>query len=374
MNADTISTTGDENDTGSFRTPLQLIIKTIVTHGFALACYCYTSNLLRRPLRNNIFVLRVLFFAFVPTLPLVELVVSAIRSLAQFVRNYEDDDEIHLWYYICGALGVNATLSQSDDNKDTKAASNNLLLLQAGSHFVERTRYKLDVTWFGKLLAALFGLTQAVGATVMYVRRLKHDNYYVFGFDHRNGGMGIASTICGAISIIVILLRLEWKVSKSFEAPAVSRTPSSKTQFVAEAVLALLTHLGIACLFGSRHNRFLYSSVGSIAWLFTKNLKVFLYTWQSMLLLIFLFIFREEIARRIGLNFPSVGKRIQAMFASRQFKRVQALVLFCLVLWVIVDIIWLFVSDVIKLVQESHHSDPSGWWWQDPISDSIIVI
>ncbi|KAF2811111.1 uncharacterized protein BDZ99DRAFT_462386 [Mytilinidion resinicola] len=365
-------TTGDEDDTQSYRTPLSLIIKTIVTHGFALACYTYTSNLLRRPMRNNIYVLRVLFFAFVPTLPLVELVGSAIRSLAQFIRNYEDDDEIHLWYYVCGALGVNATLSQSDDNKDAKAASNNLPLLQAGSHFVERTRYKLDVVWFGKLVAALFGLTQAVGTIVMYVRRLNHNDYYCLGFDHRNGGMGIASAICGGISIIVLLLRLDWKVSKSFEAPAVSRTPSPKTQFAAEAVLALLTHLGIACAFGG-DNRFLYSSVGSIAWLFTKNLKVFLYAWQSILLLIFVLVFRKEIARRIGMNFPSVGKRIQTLFASRQFKRVQALVLFYLVMWAIVDIIWLFVTDIIKLVRESHHPD-RDYWWQDPISDSIIVI
>jgi hypothetical protein len=116
----------------SYRTPVVLVIKTIVTHAFALASYAYVSNLLRRPVRSNIYALQVIFFAYVPTLPLVELSISAVRSLAQFIRNY-DDDKVHLWYYICGALGMTATLSHSDDNEDTKSALNNLPLLQVGA-------------------------------------------------------------------------------------------------------------------------------------------------------------------------------------------------------------------------------------------------
>jgi len=88
-----------------------------------------------------------------------------------------------------------------------------------------------------------------------------------------------------------------------------------------------------------------------------------------------LFIFRNEIARRIGLNFPSIGKRITAVLTSRQSKRVQALIAFGFIIWILTDIIWLFVFDIIKVVKESKDDDNFyGFWWQDPISDSIIVI
>jgi hypothetical protein len=66
----------------------------------------------------------------------------------------------------------------------------------------------LDLAWFRKLLAALFGLTQAVGMIVIYVRRLNSGQAESFGFDHRDGAMGIASAICDLISVLVLLLRL----------------------------------------------------------------------------------------------------------------------------------------------------------------------
>jgi hypothetical protein len=361
------------------RTPLALAIKTITTHAFALASYAYVSNLLRRPTRSHLQAIRMLFFLFVPTLPLVELLLSAIRSLTQFVGNYEDSDEIHFQFYLSAALGHHAQLKQDDDgDKDTSDWNKNQHLLNVGSHCAEKHVLPFDWVWIGKIVAALFGVTQAIGTIIMWVRRMNEAD--ALAFDHRNGAMGIASTICGLMCLITLAMRLQWRVSKSFETQQGQsgfwQGMEQKSQFVAEALMSMMLHLIIACIPNS-DNRWLYSSVGAVAFLFGGRSglgSVMFQGAQSIMLIVFVYIFRHEIGRRVGIT----NERYERFFGGKSLKRVKALVGLLLVLWIVMDIIWLLVVDIIQVVQEAkyrgRHGGYSGFWWQDPISDSLIVI
>ncbi|KAF2262094.1 hypothetical protein CC78DRAFT_535144 [Lojkania enalia] len=362
----------NDSDQEYTRTATSLIIKTITTHAFALASYAYACSLLRRPTRTHIQACRIIFFAFIPTLPLVELLISASRSLIQFVRNYEDDDKIHVRYYVSGALGMHANLSQDDDNKDTKDRSKNLHLLSLGSHCAEKTVQPVDWIWVGKILAALFSLTQAVGTIVMWVRRMTTREANALSFDHRNGAMGIASAICCAVCMLVLVLRLQWKVSKAFQAPQKGYAMDETSRFVGEALLAMLLHLGIATI-ADEGNCWLYSSVGSVFFLINPQRRVFGQAWQSLILVVFVYIFRHEISNKMGLN----GERFQKYFGGNKiWRRVKTLLGLALVLWICVDLVRLFVVDVLQVVREYDDREYryGNYWWQDPLSDELIVI
>lgn len=368
--------TDDDTSSPNLRTPLALVIKTLTTHCFALGAYAYTSNLLRRPAQNHIQALRLIFFLFVPTLPLVEILTNASRSLFHYFRNYEDDDAVHIRFYISAALGMHASLSQDDENKeDAKDRSKNLHLLAAGSHCAEKNVIPFDWVWVGKFLAALFSLTQAVGTIVMWVRRMVSDEAYALSFDHRNGAMGIASTICGLISILVLIVRLNWKVSKSFEAPQGQEKKAwgASTVFMCEVLAAMLLHLGIASAV-NKDNRWLYTSVGTVSFLLSGNRQLLLQGWQSIILLVFLYVFRKDISRRLGL-----AERFQKYFSAKQMYRAKALIGLLLVLWIATDLVRLFVLDIMQVVYEASESRNyggryQGAWWQDPLSDSLVVI
>jgi hypothetical protein len=368
--------TNDDTSAPNLRTPLALVIRTLTTHCFALGAYAYTSNLLRRPANNHIQVLRLIFFLFVPTLPLVEILTNAMRSLFHYVRNYEDEDTVHFRFYISAALGMHASLSQDDENKeDAKDRSKNLHLLATGSHCAENTVIPFDWVWIGKLLAALFNLTQAVGTIVMWARRLDCNEADALGFDHRNGAMGIASTICGSISILALIIRLNWKVSKSFEAPQGQEKLawSASTVFVCEMLASMLLHLGIASA-ANIDNRWMYSSVGTFAFLLSGNGQLLLQGWQSIILLVFVYVFRKDISRRLGL-----AERFQNYFGAKQAYRAKALIRLLLVLWIATDLVRLFVLNILEVVNEAKVSRAykgtyPGVWWQDPLSDTLLVI
>lgn len=371
--------TDDTTPALNVRTPLALCIKTLTTHAFALASYAYASSLLRRPTRANIQALRLLFFLFVPTLPLVEILFNAIRSVLYFLRNYEEDDDMHFRFYLSSALGMHASLSQNDDNKeDGKDRGKNLHLLNAGSHCAEKKVMPLDWVWAGKLLAATFSVVQAVGSIVMWMRRMLIMRE-TFGFDHRNGAMGIAATICGVICMLVLIMRLTWKVSRTFEAPAKEEGGlfgDQRRQFVGEALLAMLLHMGIASA-ANRDRKWMYTSMGSVAFLLTFNGNILLQGWQSLMLIIFVYIFRKEISTRLGLNGDRF-QRFQKWFGVSRLSRVKALLGVVLAMWVVVDLVWVFVIDVVQIVHYANEQKlfprERGYWWQDPLSESLIVI
>jgi hypothetical protein len=362
----------------SARTPLSLVIKTITTHAFAIVTYAYASNLLRRPTRSHVHALRLLFFLFVPTLPLVELLTSAIRALIQFLTEYQDDekdDELHVRYYFSGALGLHAQLSQDDDDKDTTDSRRNMHLLDIGSHAAEKHKVPIDWVWAGKLFASLFTLLQAVGTIVMWGRRLNTWEANTLAFDHRNGAMGIASSICSSICILILALRLNWKVSKTFKAAdqtgwSLLRTlgiaQSQKNQLICDCLLSMLLH-GLIATAANHDNVWLYRSVGTL-WV-TLSFILFR-AWQTAFLLIFFFIFRDDIFRRLGLDDEKYAKYRKYI----SLKRIKALLSVALVVWILTDIIWLLVADIVRLVDERRNCRGCAVWWQDPISDELIVI
>lgn len=363
----------------NLRTPLELVIKTITTHAFALASYTYLSALLRRPNRSHIQAIRCLFFLFVPTLALVELIVTVVRSALQFLRNYEDDEEdMQFRFYLAAATGMHARLRKSDEESSKDVKHRNVQLLEVGSHAAEQDIVPLSWAWAGKMLAVVFGLTQAIGTIIMWARRCSEKKASTLQFDHRNGAMGIASTVCGAVCIFTLLMRRDWKVSKVFEPPSKTVThfgmASLRNQFVAEALLAMLLHLAIATA-RNTDNVWLYSSVGSVAWLFVGKHSV-TPGWQSLILLVFLYIFRHDIARKFGVD----QNRYVKLFGGKRMARVRALLGLLLVIWVVMDVVWLFVADIVQVVKEHGRGTPHtawgyvGYWWQDPLSDSLIVI
>ncbi|KAF2012668.1 hypothetical protein BU24DRAFT_465035 [Aaosphaeria arxii CBS 175.79] len=362
-----------EGEEESLRTPLELVIKTLTTHIFALASYAYLSALSRRPNRSHLQALRLLFFLFVPTLPVIEFAISAIRSIIQFCRNYEDSDETHFRFYLSAALGQHAHLKIDKEGEEKNNES--VHLLNIGNGFAEKTYIPFDWVWAGKFLAALFAVTQAVGTIVMWVRRMQSHDGDALSFDHRNGAMGIASAACGVVSILTLILRLRWTVSKSFEAKEGKHSHwlgmTQSSQFIVEMLLSMLLHLIIAMIADS-DNRWLYTSVGAVTFLVTSGRgasRIFFQVLQSLLLLIFIYVFRHEILRRLGFS----SERSVRVFGGRQMKRVKALLVLLLVLWIITDLIRLFVIDIIQVVRESKDGW-RGYWWQDPLSDSLIVI
>ncbi|KAF2205171.1 hypothetical protein GQ43DRAFT_59630 [Delitschia confertaspora ATCC 74209] len=393
----------------SFRTPLTIVIKTITTHAFALANYACISSLLRRPMKSHIQALRILFFVFVPTLPLVELIINAVRSLLQFLSNYEDDDEIHLRYYLSSAVGMHATVASEDDSPSLENANTErgdagpedpnseekkhtmvkrgqqIPLLLAGSHCAENRVKPLDWTYLGKLLALVFSLTQAVGTIVMWVRRMKTNDANALSFDHRNGAMGVASTICGIMCLVVILLRLDWKVSRAFSAPQKGYYADPAKKFAVESLLAIFLHVFIAITAGDAYsNHWMYTSIGVIFFLLSSHQSHFrlrtelLVMLPNIALILFIWIFRKEVAQKLGLEEGRLHNIYRQVFPERRRKRAQALLSFLLALWIITDIIRLFVVDILQVVEEWQNSSPhhewGGYWWQDPISDSIFVI
>ncbi|KAF2733520.1 hypothetical protein EJ04DRAFT_513163 [Polyplosphaeria fusca] len=353
----------------NLRTPLSLLLKSITTHVFALATYTYTSKLLRRPTSTRMQALRVLFFFFVPTLPLVELITSTIHALIQFIRNFEDDEDTHVRFYLSAALGMHANLSQDDDaeKKDTKDKT--MHLLSVGSHCAEKHVMPMDWAWLGKLFAMLFSMTQAIGTIVMWVRRVSTRHPRPLAFDHRNGAMGIASTICGTMCLCALVLRLRWKVSKVFEVKEGVREYriNQKAQFLIDAMLAILLHTAIATIPNSR-NEFLYWSVGAVFFLLSGG-RLWYHSWQTVMLLVFIYIFRNDIMRRFGLGDEFLTKYV----GPRRSKRAWALLELLLILVITADVLRLFIINIVEFVEKAQIGD-SWVWWQDPLSDELIVI
>ena len=376
------------------RTPLSLALKTITTHVFTLGSYTHLTKTLRRPIPNKILALRLLFFFFVPTLPLVELILTVGHSLLTFLRNFEDDDAIHIRYYVSSAIGLHAeiededspsTTSNSPTNPETGTGNtrdagkgkeekrkNTVPLLRIGTHAAEKRLRPISWSWTGQLLVALFSLMQAVGTIVLWARRIDFD--WPLNFDHRIGAMGIASTICSTMLVILLLLRLDWKVSKAFVDPSKSKGSQTDTgplwkQFAIEAVLSIYLH-GLICFLVNNETLWYHISFG-IFFFWSKHADA-----NDILLkaafLLFLFLFRNDILRRLGLEEGWFMK----WWGARRAKRAKSLLMLTLIVFFVTDIVLLFAWDIKEVVNEWKRQDYDRrpYWWQDPFSDSIIVI
>ena len=356
-----------EDPTTNLRTPGELAIKTIATHIFAVANYAYMSTLQQRPTRTSLHALRVLVFAFVPTLVIIEFVYSSIRALIQFVRNQIDEEEKNIWFHISAAVGMHASMPIT--NQATKKdETHKVPLLKLDPTTTERERIGWSWAWAGKLFVTVFALTQAIGTIVMYYRRLE---YRTVNFDHRNGAMGIASTICSVFSILVLLLRYNWSFGRALQTAATERLHASRTTLVLHTFLAMWLHHLIAYLI-NENNGLLYTSTGAALeltgfdGLHSRSRDPFT-GWQTVLLAILIFVFRKDIASKIGVD----SNRYQTWIRHRSWLRIKALLKVCLVIWLLADISWLFAKDVLNVVDKRGDED---YWWQDPISDKIFVV
>lgn len=354
----------------SLRTPGELAIKTVATHLFAVANYAFLCTLQHRPTRTNLHASRVLLFTFVPTLIIVELVSSSGRALIQFVRNQIDEEEKNVWFHLSAAVGFYASMPIT--NQATKEDEiHKVPLLKLDPSTTERERIGWSWGWAGKLLVTLFALTQAVGTIVMYARRLKH---HPLDIDHRNGAMGIASTICSTFSIFVLFLRFDWSVARALQTTTTDKLHASRTTLILHAFLAMGLHHLIAYASNPHSNDFLYTSTAIVFYMsgFFGRHDIDLFTGlRNLMAVIVLYYFWEEIASKIGVH----SSRYPAWIRHRSWLRIKALLKVCFVLWLVADIGKLLVENIFDVVKhkDGKHSS-SGSWWQDPISDKIVVI
>jgi hypothetical protein len=343
-----------ENPTTNSRTPGELALKTIATHLFAVANYAYLSTLQQRPTRTGLHALRVLVFTFLPTLIIIELANSSIRALIQFVRNQIDEEEKNVWFHLSAGVGLHASMPVT--NQVTKKDEiRKVPLLKFDPTTTERERIGWPWARAGKLFVTVFALTQAIGTIVMYVRRLSHDP---LGFDHRNGAMGIASAICSVFSIFALLLPFDWRVGPALQSATTEDLHPSKTKLLLDTFLAIGLHHFIAYTV-NESNRRLYTS--------SRVFLVPLTGWQNILVAILVFVFRKEIAAKIGLH----SGRYQTWVSHRSSLRIQLILKVCVAIWLLMDIGQLFVKNIVDVVQKQSYED---YWWQDPISDRIFVI
>lgn len=356
----------------NLRTPGDLAIKTIATHLFAVGNYAYMSTLQRRPTRSGVHVLRIVVLAFVPTLIIVEFANTLILSLINFIRNQieEEEEDKNAWFHLSAGLGMHASMpiTNSTTKKDQV---HKIPLLKLGPTRTERDRIGWSWTWVGKMFATLFALTQAIGTIVMWVRRMDNGSSSCLGFDHRNGAMGVASTICSVGSILLLLLRYNWSVDRVLQSSSTEKMHASRTTLILHTFLAMTLHLIIAYI-ANDSNEWLYTSSGVAFFLsgiihFRNGRQFLLGGWQTILLAIFATVFRREIGARLGIS----SSRYQAWIRHQSWKRIKVVLQICLVLWLLADVVNLLVKDIIFTVEMR---DDEWYWWQDPVSDKIFVI
>jgi hypothetical protein len=359
-----------DSQASSLRSPGELAIKTVATHLVALGNYAYMSTLQHRPTRSGLHVLRIAVLAFVPTLIIIEFVNTLVRSLFYFIQNQieEDEEEKNVWFHLSAGLGVHASMPIT--NSTTKKDEiHRVPLLNLDPTLTERERVSWSWSWAGKMFATLFALTQAIGTIFMWARRIHHDS--CLNFDHRNGAMGIASSICSISSMLILLLRYDWSVSRALQSSSTEKLHASRTTLIFQTFLAMTLHLGIASLISDEHH-WLYTSSGVVGFIFGVGRArsvghFFVGIWQTILLAIVVLVFRKEIGARLGAD----SSTYQAWIRHRSWKRIKVILKICLVLWFTADILRLFVKDIIRTIERRGFD----WdWWQDPISDKIFVI
>lgn len=359
-----------DSQSPNLRTPGELAIKTVATHLFALGNYAYMCSLQRRSTRSGLHVLRIVILAFVPTLIIVEFVNTLVRSLIYFIQIQleEEDEEKNVWFHLSAGLGVHASMPIT--NSTTKKDEiHKVPLLSLDPALTERERIPFSWSWAGKLFVTLFALTQAIGTIVMWARRIDHDA--CIEFDHRNGAMGIASTICSLGSILVLLLRYDWSVGRALQSSSTEKLHASKTTLMLQTFLAMTLQLLLVAAITYQHH-WLYTSAGVAGFLLglgrSRSIgNFFLGSWQTVLLAVLVVVFRKEIGVRLGAD----SSRYQAWVRHRSWKRVKTILKICVCLWLAGDILRLFVEDVIHAVESK---DNRRTWWQDPISDKIFVV
>ena len=353
------------------RTPGELAIKTVTTHVFAIGNYAYMCALQRRPTRNGLHVIRIIVFAFVPTLLIIEFVTTLVHALNGFIQNQteEEEEDKSLWFYLCAGLGVHASMPITN-SATKKDEIHKVPLLKLDPTLTVQERTSRSWNWAGKMFVTVFALTQAVGTIVIWARRI--DRSANIEFDNRNGAMGVASTTCSVGSILVLLLSYDWSVARALQSSSTDKLHASGTTLVSQTFLAMTLHQIIAYI-TSEGRTWLYTSSGVLFYMTGLHLaksvgKFFIGLWQTILLAVFILIFRKELSDKLA-----TSSTYQAWTSHRSWKRVKVILRICLVLWLIADVLKLLILDILYTIASRGHWGNGTAWWQDPLSDRILV-
>ncbi|KAH6682718.1 hypothetical protein B0J14DRAFT_131089 [Halenospora varia] len=316
------------------RTKTEVIVRFVATQIFALVNYGHIGSLLHLP--KNVHLASIAIFFCYPTLIIGQLVYGIAQAISyswQQAQKAEDGQKPNFSFYMQGILGVRA-LSNSDSEHDHATnARQPMPLFRAGHLSLQRTTYQTSWKWFGRVLACLAILTQSICSVVLFVRRENENS--CLGFDLFNGVAAIASTVAGIVSLIVLLMRVEWQVIRFVRV-------EEKNQ---PEMTAILSQLAIAFLgFGWVGNSFFY---GLVSLMIRQN-----HLFEMAVIVTVVYVFRKEFFKRIGVPqrwFQSVSLGSVAFMAG-------------------VDILVVFVTYIVELME----IDNGGW--KDPLSDRLLII
>ncbi|KAH8687323.1 hypothetical protein BGZ60DRAFT_393378 [Tricladium varicosporioides] len=316
------------------RTKTEVVVRFVATQIFALVNYGHTGSLLQLP--KNVHLASIAIFFCYPTLIIGQLVYGITQAISyswKQTQKAEDDPKPDLSFYLQGILGARA-LSNPDLERDHAANAKQLIPLFQASHLsLQRTTYRTSWKWFGRVFACLAVLTQSICSAVLFVRR--EDQNSCLGFDLLNGVAAIASAITGTMSLIILLMRVEWQVTRPMRMKAKNQPEMT----------AILSQLAIAFFgFGWVGNSFFYQLVFLV---FQQN-RFF----EMAVVITVIYVFRKEFFKRIGVPqswFQSVSLGSVAFMAG-------------------VDFLAVFITSILELVE----IDNGGW--KDPLSDRLLII
>jgi hypothetical protein len=334
----------------NYRSITALYIRALTTTIFAVTAY----TLLQKHLRKSSHPLLVILFPFIPTLPLIYFGVNIIKSVKHYLLHHDADTAFPILYYIHGCLGTHVRVNIQNTiplntNPSVTQLPRTVSILETNPSALISSRIKSSISFIGHLFTVFFALVQAVGTFILYIRRTENSGRgYVSYLDHRIGWLAVSSAVCSVASLLSLLTRTEYNVDENYlaeEDRSGSPTSPSLQDFVFEIGVALFLH-GILEYTILEENKptfrtvsFLYEPLGAQI--------IFLGT-----LILLIRIFRREIR---WISSISPGSPTSIWISRLPLKKLKSLLLLCLIIWTLIDVLWVFILDIRQPVQ----------WWAD---------
>jgi hypothetical protein len=153
-------------------------------------------------------------------------------------------------YYILGALGTHApvkSLKDRTDDSDTQRYVRTVPILETNPSALTIHRAKSGCSFVGRLVIILFALIQAIGATILYIRRTEHTSRYeTSGLDHRIGWLAISSAVCSMANFITLVTHAEYSIEEDMmseeDLHLLSSSQRSFQSILLEISVALFVH------------------------------------------------------------------------------------------------------------------------------------
>jgi hypothetical protein len=335
----------------NYRSITSLYIRVLVTTIFAVTTYI----VLQRHLRKSRNILLVILYPCIPTLPLIQLGVNIIRSVKHYLLHHDVDAPCPVLYYIHGCLGTHVLVNPKSDLPTTShtaatPSSQTMPILDIHPSILISSRTKISVSFLGRLFTVLFALIQASGTFVLYIRRTENSGrYWVSYLDHRIGWLAASSAVCSIANLLSLLTRTEYSVDEDSLAEE-DRTASTSSldlqKLASEVGVALFLHGILEYTILEEDNK---PTFRTVSFLYEPLQAQIVFIGMFILLLR---IFRREIRR---LSFISAGSPTSIWISRFQLKKLKSLLLLCMIIWILIDVLWVFILDIRQPVQ----------WWAD---------